>query len=46
MSRRSKKISRLHKDNKFLKYVVERAKNEIDILKQTNNNCDTCVINK
>lgn len=33
MSRRSKKISCLQKDNKFLKYVVERAHIEIDKLK-------------
>lgn len=33
MSRRSKKISRLQKDNKFLRYVVDIAKKEVDRLK-------------
>lgn len=32
MSRRSKKISRLQKDNKFLRYVVDRARKEVDRL--------------
>lgn len=31
MSRRSKKISRLQKDNRFLKYVVERAKKQYEL---------------
>ena len=30
MSRKSKKISRLQKDNRFLKYVVERAKKQYE----------------
>ena len=34
LSRRSKKISRLQKDNRFLKYVVERAKKEIGLLQK------------
>lgn len=29
MSRRSKKISRLHKENKFLQYTLKRAEEEI-----------------